>query len=90
MIESQSVHQALKISIELSRQELQHHQLLPGDVVCHEMFGADLTVIKHIDSLVHVETTNPYTGRKETAVLPLNELYYPDLAAGALMLQLEL
>lgn len=89
MRESQSIHQALRISIELSRQQLQHQQLLPGDVVCHEMFGADLTVTKHIDSLVYVETTNPYTGCKETAVLPLSELYYPDLAAGVLMLQLE-
>lgn len=81
--------EVIKHSIQLSRQELQNHQLLPGDIVRHDMFEADLTVTEHIDSLVHVESLNPYNGRRETAVLPMSELYYPDLAAGALILQLE-
>lgn len=52
------------------------------------MFEGDLTVIQHNGAFVHVEFYNPESQHIESALLPIDELYYPDLAAGALILQL--
>ena len=75
-------------SLELSREELQKHRLIPGVTVQHPMFDVDLIVIDHIGSLVRVSYRNPLTHDVEEALLPQDELYYSDLAAGILILQL--
>lgn len=85
---SVDVDTAIQTAIRLSQNELQQSNLVYGAIVHHDMFDTDLTVINADKSCVTVSFYNKKNGHTETAILPIDELYYPDLAAGALILQL--
>ncbi len=87
-LSSTKISEILTRSLDVSRNELQLHKLFPGTIVHHPMFDVDLCVVNHKDAYVRVSYVHPDTQKTEEALLPQNELYYPDLAAGILILEL--